>query len=444
MDRGLRTLGLAFLVVLAIAAWAAAAAHAELEFQALETLQYGESEEEQEDVPVPATLHATQVAEEPIAIRIGEAKIQCTTATATATLSTGSSPTLDLAPSYSGCKLGGALTTEVKTEGCGFHVDLLEEVEATLFSAQTDIVCPGKSEILATVKFLGKTSCLIHIPAQTGLKTVKAITMLEDSPDDFTLKHEVSSLKANVKNGEVSCPITPGEYTKAELTGNTLVTANGTGEGVPPVKVQPRPVEKIHFGVEKEDVWIVGKVLSKQVFGFGLGKVECAAGQAFQNVESPTKTISILNFAPLEKYEECEHPSSGKATEVLFKGCGFELVGNVLNKSPLTGGLRVACMGGGMQVRINEFCKILIPEQLGLNDLGIRRVAFYNEGTGKKREIGVEFKIVGLEYEENNEMGCQQPNVRRKDGTITGTYFFQAFEKEGEEKQVGLWAVLTP
>lgn len=434
---------LALLAVAAMAAWAAAPAQAELEFQTLEPLQYGESEEEQEDVPVPTTLDAGQVAEEPITISIGEAKIKCTTATATGTLETGSSPTLDLTPSYSGCTLGGSLTTEIKTEGCSFHVDLLEEVEVTLFNAQTDIACPGEGKILATVKSLGKTACLIDVPAQTGLKTVKAITMLEDSPDDFTLKHEVSTLKVTVKNGEVSCPITPGEYTNAGLTGNTLVTANSTGEGVPPTKAEPKKVEKIHFGIEKEEIFITSNVVSKQAFGFDIGKVECGKGQGNHNVDSPTTKITTLLFAP-EKYEECKHPNSGEPTEVLFRECRYEIKSDVMNKAVRTGSLDIRCLAFAIEVKINGVCTIEIPEQRGPNDLGIRRVAFSNSGTGKKQVVDAEFKLVGIEYEEKKGPGCMNPNVRKNNGTMTGTYVFEAFEQGGEENQVAIWASITP
>ena len=102
------------------------------------TVQYaaGEEGEEAEDVLAPSTLSASQVATETIKFGIGGLPVQCESATATGSLSTGFSPTLTLAPKYSKCKaLFGILPAEINTGSCSLTFGSLEAAETDVFNA---------------------------------------------------------------------------------------------------------------------------------------------------------------------------------------------------------------------------------------------------------------------------------------------------------------------
>ncbi len=432
---------LALLVVALAAAWAAAPAQAELAFQSWETVQYGESEEESEDLLTPTNLSAAATATEPIAFGLGGIKVRCSTATATSTLATGSSPTIDLAPTYSGCKAAVLWPVEINTSSCVLREHLASETETGVFAGSTDIVCGGGGQIVAKVSLSGKTVCTVRIGPQTGLKTSKAIDMNEDTPDDFTLKSELTSITATVEKGEGMCPVAPGSY-PAEYSGNMLVTAKGIGGEVPPPRnAQPRKIEKFHFQLKNAtEVEIIGGAQTAQVFEFDAGKVSCANALSREEANGLT-TLTALDVET-NFYEECTDVGGEKAA-VIFNSCVFRIrAGTVEQRNGrLESGVNVACgPGGWIEVAMPE-CTVTIKSQSGVDGEGIRR-AFVRDVGGKEVKVG--FVLTGIQYEELEGAACVLPKVVKKNGDLTGEMLFRALEEGGAKAQVPLWPQITP
>lgn len=424
-----RTASVALAVLLITLAWVAPA-QGEVEFQALGTISVGESETE--EVPTAATLDATQVSAEPILVSVGGLPIKCESATATAPLETGASPTITLSPSYSNCKVvlfGNP--AEILPGKCGLTIHSMEEVETNVSTGKADITCPEKGEILVIIRSstTKKTTCIIHVYPQTNLKSMRTINMPEATPGNFTLKSEIETMQAVVTKGEEACMITPGTYTNAKITGNTTVTATEKGETVPPPPIRDKVDNrrKFHFAFPLEDVEAFAFEEGVQEFSFGAGNVQCNAAHWEVVLESKLKlATSIEKFSP---YEECEEEAL-----MTMNGCGWALKSGYIEVSGPVGALSITCPKE--KVTEIEFetkeCTVRLGPQSGPLGQGVRGVNLSNIA-GPPREVKAKWNIRNLEYEEVGKE-CKTPGKKLKGGILTGNMRFVGTDTEFHEQ----------
>ena len=318
---------------------------------------------------------------------------------------------------------------------------LSSEAEGGFFTGTTDVACPGGGEIVAKAKLGATTFCTIRIPPQTGLKTLWAFPMPEHTPDDFTLKSELKSVKATVEKTSPFCPMTAGSYTNAEFAGSTLVAAKGTGEGTPPLDAGPKNVEHFQFELEKSGkVEIISQSLFAQKLNFGVATVECGSLLVKEKIDQEAKVLpEVLMGAGA--YEECNRSNPAEKAEVVFNdGCHLWLDGGTFDKGTPVSGLSLLCTGDRVEVKVDG-CTIKLPPQNGVKSQGIRRAALSNKGAGSGREISVALNLTGIEYEEVG-ASCADPGVKQKDGTLSGQMIVKAFEQGG--KQIGVWVQKKP
>ncbi len=443
MNSKKKALALIVIAVASLCAIGVATAQAAPEFEAREAV---EPEGEAEASPVHATLDAAQVGTEPVKLTLAGQSITCEVATGSATLAAPSS-TLTLSPTYGKCKvvfLGIPFPTEIKVGSCTYVHHAKEETEADVYKAQLDISCPTESKILITIKNTAgtKTKCLIHVPSQSGLSTVKVKNMTEAETEDVTLVDEVEGVKETVTNGEETCGlITPGEYTSGKMTGNTTVTATGKGE-VPPPNL--RMAQKFHFAAEEEEIAFFGTQNTNQEFGFDLGKVKCTQmlienpSLQFVNNLSPDVEGTELGAGP--SYEGCE--INKEKVEINLNVCWFRIAALRVEAGWYEAGTYIENCFPKMRIEIKApNCTIFIPQQSGFKKEGLRSVTLTNVGAGKNREVTATFVISGMKYEEEGE-GCKQPGKATANGTYSGTERLTAAEPAGPFFR-GLWVEKT-
>jgi hypothetical protein len=401
---------------------ASAAAQAEPVFEAVEI---GESEEWNEEIPVHATLDATQVEAEPVKLKLGALTVTCATVTASATLATEST-TATFAPKLEKCKvviLGITFPTEVKMGSCHYVLHAKEEVEEDLSTASADLTCEGKEEkILITIKNPAgtKTTCLIHVPPQSGLSTVEIENLTEASPEDIKLKNKVESIVAQVTKGEEPCLIAAGTYENGALTGSTTVTATGTGEvKVPPVKVKSK---KYDFEWESaNEIQVIQDVGSSQEFSFAVGKVKCNTMYLWRAVFA---SISDTIIQDPQNFEECK--LGGQEVEFNFRECRYWFIAGTFELNEFVGNTKITCPVNRFIEVIAPECKIKIFEQDGKNHEGLKRVTYMNQKPGARQEVTGEMHLRSIEYEEEGEgVGCNN-NMLRTDGKYDGKFLMQA------------------
>lgn len=196
MIRNLKVLGLAAVAVLATTAVMASAA------SAAEFHHTGE-----ENARTMAS-NAGQGAHVFTAGLIGS--ISCNTATFTGTKYLPSaSPTVEVAPAYSGCTFLGISNVEVKMEGCTYEF----YIEGPPFKGKVVIKCPEGKKINFTA-----SGCKVEV----GPQSVNSVsyTNLENE----TVK-VASSVTGITYTGSLACPGATGTHSDGTYTGSAIATA---------------------------------------------------------------------------------------------------------------------------------------------------------------------------------------------------------------------------
>jgi hypothetical protein len=142
MPRKFKTLGLTLVAVFAMSAmWAASSQAAQLTSSS-----------------APVSISGTQVGEHELTFSIGT--FTCEEVTFSGTMSTTSTESLTLTPTYEGCFVAGLLPVSFDRTGCDFAF--------RIFGLDVDIVCPEGKHIDITIPSI---SCRITLLPQTISKT---------------------------------------------------------------------------------------------------------------------------------------------------------------------------------------------------------------------------------------------------------------------------------
>ena len=154
------------------------------------------------------TLTGNQTTEQVFTFDAGTTR--CTTFNQATSFSSNSFNTVDFIPAYSGCKAFGFISATVSTGKCTYEYTGAGQTGGkTLF----DIVC-SSGEITITTP-----TCVVHIPAQTGLGHVGFSNGAGDINEEFT----VTGLKYEQTAG---CPNGAGVKTNGTMTGGSTIKAS--------------------------------------------------------------------------------------------------------------------------------------------------------------------------------------------------------------------------
>jgi hypothetical protein len=224
MTRKLKSVGIAFIAVLAMSAVVASAAHAtntNIHTAKASAVVTG-------DGPLAGVVNVFTVTN-------GSGKNLNTRCEGTNTFkgalvggTTTTSETLTLTAVYKNCNIAGS-ESAVQMNGCDF---LFHSNSTTLTTFSTDIVCPIGQEITE----VSPAGCTIHIPPQNGLTTVTLTNTgaVGSETRDMDANLNLTGIKYTITAG---CPLTPvtltttdGTY-KEELT-ITAETAAGVSVGI--------------------------------------------------------------------------------------------------------------------------------------------------------------------------------------------------------------------
>jgi hypothetical protein len=203
MIRNLKALGLAAMAVFAMTAISASAAQAAPLFHAEEA---------------PVTYKGENVGGKE-KFKTSAGTVECTTTSVTGESSESTSTEATISPTYTGCKAFGFLTATVTMNGCSYKFHLVEGSSPA--TATVDIVCPAGKDIT-----ISSTGCVVHVPAQTGLKHVVFDNEGSGATRDIKATNTVTGIKYTATGG---CPGGEGTKEDGEYSGTTTVKGFKSG-----------------------------------------------------------------------------------------------------------------------------------------------------------------------------------------------------------------------
>jgi hypothetical protein len=154
--------------------------------------------------------------------------VRCSEANYTGSATGTTNSTIEVAPTYEGCKLLFIINVTVDPNGCKylFHAETTTNTGGTPavihYEGSVDIVCTGGNVIVVTAP-----GCDITVPAQTGLKTVTFTNLGSGHTQEVTVDVNISNTITYIEHQ------TPGETcensgtphtTNGSYTGQALVT----------------------------------------------------------------------------------------------------------------------------------------------------------------------------------------------------------------------------
>lgn len=195
MSRYLKVLGLAFVAVLAMSAFASAAA------SAAQFMSEGN---------VSGSITADQEASNPHVFTVDGTEVKCTTAHF-ATMGAVPSPTATITvhPEYSGCTAFGFVNAEVTTTGCDYvlHAD-----------GGIDIVQGASTPTCNGIKVHALT-CTVVVGTQNGLSAVSYENL---AGGKVRIKASVKNIAANRTEDGFLCPLSGTGPATGSYSGNTI------------------------------------------------------------------------------------------------------------------------------------------------------------------------------------------------------------------------------
>lgn len=145
--------------------------------------------------------------------------VECAKTTYHAEL-TAASESLEVTPSYTGCKAFGFLSASIHRNGCKLRFRAVAHDSSTgNYTSNLDFICtaPNVFEITAS-------TCAVHIGGQSGLLTIDQTNVL----GAYLVKPTVKGLTYNVTKDGIGCPFNgTGHKTGAEWKSSFYVFNGG-------------------------------------------------------------------------------------------------------------------------------------------------------------------------------------------------------------------------
>lgn len=213
MIRNLKVLGLALVAVFALSAVAASMASA-AEFSA-------------ESVPVTLTGTTESGVVEKFKTTAGS--VECH-GEYEGTMATKPTTTVSIAVkggSYENCTALGFPGSTIHMNGCTYLFHITPATNPP--TGSVDIVCPKEKEITVTAISAGTSKCVIHVPPQTDLTTVRYSTIGAGATREITAIAEISGLKYTHTPGTGLGKCTEGSATNGSYEGKATLTGEVDG-----------------------------------------------------------------------------------------------------------------------------------------------------------------------------------------------------------------------
>jgi hypothetical protein len=198
MNRKIRTAALLLVAVFSLIAVAASSA------SAATTLKVGKA---------PAKIEGTQSETQKLTLTASGTTVKCTTSSLTGSASATTFSELEVAPTYSGCTLGG-LTATIAVNSCKYNI-----IGAATTNTATAVVtgCAGSGLTIT------QGSCVITIGNQTPGGSIVLDNSTGVTPDDIVATLGITGVSYSGSSG---CPTNvSGSHTDGDLTGAYTVRA---------------------------------------------------------------------------------------------------------------------------------------------------------------------------------------------------------------------------
>jgi hypothetical protein len=213
MTRKLKTLGLAFVAVLAMSSLAASAAQANFSSANYPATVSGSQ--------IEGTITGAAVSKHEFTTKAGTVK--CTTASFAGKSLAGTATELTLTPTYGGCTLAGIAAT-VNMNGCHYIFTVEKTTTENTVDLLTHVTCPVGGVI--TVSVTGSV-CKVTI---AGGQTLKGIETHNEATD-VVATIDVSGISYTIDEGP-KCPNGPASGTYTDGTYKGLATLQGNNGAV--------------------------------------------------------------------------------------------------------------------------------------------------------------------------------------------------------------------
>ena len=212
MTRNLKVFGLTLVAALALSAFVASAASAT-----------AFSFKSNTDNPtLTGKQHGTNVD----VFTTDSGTVRCSEATYVGSQAGTSASSVEVAPTYSGCKLLFFINVTIDPNGCKYRFNTVTK-EGANFEGNTDIVCPAGKAIEVTAP-----GCTITYPAQNGLTKVTFTNLGTGHTQEVTVDVGITTGIQYEEHGG-TCENETGLTNNGSLTGPSLFTAeNATKEHI--------------------------------------------------------------------------------------------------------------------------------------------------------------------------------------------------------------------
>jgi hypothetical protein len=198
MTRKFKSLGVACMAVFAVTAVGMSAAQA-----APTDLTFGAES---------GIVHAAQTTEQVLTTNVGA--VRCTTSTQTGPWSGGATiSTLEVTPTYAGCKAFGFLSSTVDVNGCRYQYAGGENTTGQVSIRN----CTNAAKDITITTF----GCVMHVPEQGPLSHL----LYTNGAGDVNVNIQLTGIKYTATEG---CPNGAGTFTNGTLTGGATLTARDT------------------------------------------------------------------------------------------------------------------------------------------------------------------------------------------------------------------------
>jgi len=201
MTRKLKTLGLAFVAVLAFGALSATAASAATSFHSEQA---------------HTILDGAQPVAEDDVFTVKAGTVKCTSATYSGTTSSATTTTVTVTPAYSGCTAFGFVSTPIDVNGCTY----------TFNATNDDLVISCAGSPITVTAF----NCYVKVGSQTASTGISYSTAGSGTSRDVTAKANITGLKYSQESKSFpGC--TGGSFEDGKYVGSGTVTGTNTTGG---------------------------------------------------------------------------------------------------------------------------------------------------------------------------------------------------------------------
>jgi len=136
------------------------------------------------------------------------------------TLASPGGPTLTVTPSYSSCEAFGFLSADVHENGCTYVFHASSRIAEGHYSSTVDVSCPGSNKMVITA-----ATCEVQVGSQTGLSSVTT----KNEGTGVKVVPNVSEITMDVTKDGFGCPFSGTGHSKGTYHGEVTLARVGGG-----------------------------------------------------------------------------------------------------------------------------------------------------------------------------------------------------------------------